>query len=290
MARFAWTIVVAALLVGMVSCIAGCADKNAADKEMVLGNWTHYRNRAYILLIINPKGIWKSSVRIADATSKIVANKGDAEGTWHLQDRRLIFTVMESSIENVWEKNNTYVFDVMELTDQRMLLQEESQRVAEWEKTRAKKPGEDPENTAVIIPMAPIAVNLNKISSGAPDRYLCLNMELALKELMPGQQVPRLHPRAKEAAILFLSSLVHSDVEDFDKVKAQKSRLVEVLNPYMDGVIKDINIKRVIVSTSMEKVEEFIIEHTFGAEKNIGPAADDTENTELSPPADDRKT
>jgi flagellar basal body-associated protein FliL len=267
MARFVWTIVVAALVVGMISFMAGCGDKNAADKEMVFGNWTHYRNRAYILLSINPKGSWQSSVRIADVTSKIVANKGDAEGTWHLQGNQLMFTVMESSIENVWEKNNTYVFDVVELTDQRMLLQEENQRVEKWEKTRAKKPGEEPENIAVVIPMAPLAVNLNKISSGAPDRYLCLNMELALKELMPGQQVPRLHPRAKEALLLFLSSLIHSDVEDFDKVKAQKSRLVEVLNPYMDGVIKDINIKRVIVSTSMERVEEFIIEHTIGAEK-----------------------
>ncbi len=277
MVRCVWKWLAVFFLAGMLVYMAGCGGKDASDKEMVLGNWTQFRNRAYILLIINPKGVWQSSVRIADVTSKIVSSKGDAEGTWHLQEGQLIFTVMESTIENVWARNNTYVFDIVELTDQRMLLQEENGPVAEWKKTGARKQGNKPENTAVTISMPPIAVNLNKISSGAPDRYLCLSMELVLKELMPGQQIPRFHPRAKEAAILFLSSLIHSDVEDFDKVKAQKTRLKQVLNPYMQGVIEDINIKRVIVSTSVEKVEEFMISHTMGAEKNGGAAPDEGE-------------
>lgn len=277
MGRYVWKRLAAFFLAGMLFYMAGCGGKDASDKEMVLGNWTQLRNRAYILLIINPKGIWQSSVRIADVTSKIVSSKGDAEGTWHLQDGQLIFTVMESTIENVWARNHTYVFDIVELTDQNMLLQEETGRVAKWKKTGARKPGEKPENTAVKIPMPPIVVNLNKISSGSPDRYLCLSMELVLKELMPGQNIPRFHPRAKEAAILFLSSLIHSDVEDFDKVKDQKTRLKQVLNPYMQDVIEDINIKRVIVSTSVEKVEEFMIAHTLGAEKNGGAASDEGE-------------
>jgi hypothetical protein len=271
--------------------MAGCGDSTRQDKEMVLGNWTLQRNRAYILLIINPKGTWQSSVRIADATSKIVANKGDADGTWHLQDDQFIFTVMESTIDDVWAKNQTYVFDVVELHDHSMLLQEENGRKAEWKKTGARKPGDKDENTAMVIPMAPIAVNLNKISSGSPDRYLCISMELALKELMPGQKIPRVHPRAKEAAIVFLSSLIHSDVEDFDKVRDQKSRLKEVLNPYMDGVIEDINIKRVIVSTSMEKVEEFFIEHTIGAEEKNSPGNNEREtNQQDTASGDDQQT
>jgi len=290
MIRIACKGLTALFMAGMIFFILGCGDKNRSDKEKVLGNWTQHRNRAYILLIINPKGIWQSSVRIADATSKIVASKGDADGTWHLQDSQLIFTVMDSTIDNVWGKNQTYVFDVVELDDHRMLLQGESGRKAEWKKTGARKPGGEDENTAVVIPMAPIAVNLNKISSGSPDRYLCISMELALKELMPGQKIPRVHPRAREAAIVFLSSLIHSDVEDFDKVRDQKSRLKEVLNPYMDGVIEDINVKRVIVSTAMEKVEEFMIEHTIGAEGSGSSGNDETETKQNTVSEDDRKT
>jgi hypothetical protein len=84
---------------------------------------------------------------------------------------------------------------------------------------------------------------------------------------MPDQQVPAIHPKAREAAILFLSSLVYEDVKDFDRVKRQREKLVDVLNPYMEGVIKDIEIEHVIISTTIEKVEEFMIEHTMGLKK-----------------------
>ena len=110
-------------------------------------------------------------------------------------------------------------------------------------------------------------INLNKNRSNTQDRYLCLNMNLVLKELMPDQQIPVMHPKAREAAILFLSSLVYEDVKDFDQVKRQKSKLVDVLNPYMQDFIKDIEIEHVIISTTIEKVEEFIIEHTMDLKK-----------------------
>ncbi len=64
--------------------ILGCGEKEKSQDELVLGNWTQYRNRAYILLVMNPKGTWSSSVRIADVTSKIVRSKGNANGSWHM--------------------------------------------------------------------------------------------------------------------------------------------------------------------------------------------------------------
>lgn len=250
--------------------LAGCGEKETSPEELVLGNWTLYRNRAYVLLIINPKGVWNSSVRIADVTSKIVSKKGDAHGTWHMEDGQLIFTVMESTIEKVWEKNSTNFFEIVELGDRLMLLKEENGRIAEWKNTSSQQSDDAEASASVIIPMAPIAVNLNKISSGAQDRFLCLSMKMVLKELMPGQEVPVFHPKAREAAIVFLSSLIYTDVQDFERVKEQKARLIDVLNPYMEGFIADIDIDRVIISTTIEKVEEFIIEHTIGAEEEAG--------------------
>jgi len=242
----------------------GCGERETSKDELVLGNWTQYRNRAYILLIINPKGVWDSSVRIADATSKIVSAKGSAKGSWHLEEDQLIFTVVESDIQDIWEQNDTSFFDILELEDRRMLLKEESGRIGEWKKTGGKKGGKTPGGVAPqFINMAPFAVNLNKNSSNAQDRYLCLNMKLALKELMPEQEIPNIHPRARDAAILFLSALVYGDVENFELIKVQKKKLMAILNPYMEGVIKDIEVEHVIIASSVSKVEEFIIEHTL---------------------------
>ncbi len=258
------------ILILLFSGIMGCGEKEKTDAELVLGNWTQYRNRAYILLVIRPKGKWDSSVRIADVTSKIVSSKGNATGSWHMEEGQMIFTVVESDIEEIWEKNDTSFFEIVELGERLMILKEENGREGEWKKTSGQK-GEAVEgDMAQVISMAPYTVNLNKHSSGAEDRYLCLNMNLVLKELMPDQEVPKFHPQARDAAILFLSSLVYGDVENFEKIKLQKKKLVDVLNPYMEGFIKDIEIEHVIIASSIIKVEEFVIEHTMGKEDQEG--------------------
>jgi hypothetical protein len=81
-------------------------------------------------------------------------------------------------------------------------------------------------------------------------------------ELMPEQTVPQFHPRARDAAIMYLSSLTYDDVSDFDRIKSQKEKLKDALNPYMEGLIKDVVIDHVIIAVSTAKVEEFITEHT----------------------------
>ena len=283
MTRFQCVMTRIFLVVLMVFFTAGCGEKKKGDDDLVVGNWTQYRNRAYILLIISPKGTWNSSVRIADVTSKIVKSKGTAKGSWHMEAGQLIFTVMESDLKEIWEQNDTSFFEIVELGEEIMLLKEENGRVSEWKKTRAKKPGDTATEAAVVIPMKPLAVNLNKNRSNTQDRYLCLNMNLVLKELMPDQQIPTLHPKAREAAVIFLSSLVYEDAKDFDQVKLQKSKLVDVLNPYMEGFIKDIEIEHVIISTTMEKVEEFIIEHTMGPKKEGEEEGSEKKDEEGSP-------
>ncbi|MBU2631174.1 MAG: flagellar basal body-associated FliL family protein [Proteobacteria bacterium] len=214
-------------------------------------------------MITSPKGEWNSSVRIADATSKIVKSKGNAKGTWHIEKGQMIFTVSESDIEEIWEKNATSFFDIVELTETTMQLKDESGRMIVWKQTKAKKAVETEVDLSPIIPMGPVVVNLNKNRSNDKDRYLCLDLNLVLKELMPNQEIPPIHPKAREAAIIFLSSFVFNDVKDFDSIKQQNEKLVDVLNPYMEGFIKEITIEHVIVATEVEKVEEFIIEHTL---------------------------
>ncbi len=243
--------------------LAGCGGNEKSNNEFAVGNWTQYRNRAYILLITNPKGEWSSSVRIADATSKIVKSKGNAKGTWYIEKGRIIFTVMESDIEEIWEINATRFFNIVELTGARMELEDESGRIIVWKQTQSQQVEVSEEDLALVIPMGPVVVNLNKVRSNDKDRYLCMNLDLVLKELMPEQQIPPVHPRVREAATIFLSSLVFKDVKDFKGIKEQNKKLVDIINPYMEGFIKEIDIKHVIVATEIERVEEFIIEHTL---------------------------
>ena len=243
--------------------IAGCGgEKEKKDTDLVLGNWVHYRSRTYILIAVDMKGTWRSSIRIADVTSKIVDSRGAASGTWHLDDGQLIFTVVASDVDKVWKKDETYFYKVLELREHLMVLEGENGRKEEWKKTVRPQEKEGTGAVNTIVTMAPYAVNLNKHSSNAQDRYLCLSMHLELMELMPEQPAPQFHPRARDAAIMYLSSLTYDNVSDFDRIKIQKEKIKDVLSPYMEGLIKDVIMDHVVIAVSAAKVEEFIIEHT----------------------------
>ena len=253
------------MLVFFLIPITGCGEKEKTQTELAVGHWTQIKNRAYILLVTNQKGDWTSSVRIADATHKIVKAKGNAKGMWYIEKGQMIFTVTDSDIEEIWVKNATTFFDIVELSENLMRLKEESGHIVVWNKTNAQKPGTAEADLSPVVPLGPVVANLNKNRSNDKDRYLCLNLNLVLKELMPDQKIPPIHPAAREAALLFLSSLVFDDVKDFDGIKEQSKKLVNVLNPYMEGFIKEIDVKHVIVATDADKVDEFIIEHTPSA-------------------------
>lgn len=269
--------VVCVVMFMILAGIAGCGggekkEVKKKDTDLIPGSWVYYRNRTYILIVIDIKGTWKSSVRIADVTSKIVDVRGTASGIWNLDAGQLILTISESDIDNVWKKDSTIFYKVLELNEHLMVLEGESGRKEEWKKTTPQpgKDATDPVNP--IVAMAPYAVNLDKHSSNVEDRYLCLSMHLQLLELMPGQSVPLFHPRARDAAIMYLSSLTYDDVSDFDRIKVQNEKVKEVLNPYMEGLIKEVVIDHVVIALSAAKVEEFIIEHTAKSDKKETPA------------------
>ena len=262
--------------VSFLFSITACGKKEKNQTDLAVGNWIQYRNRAYILLITNPKGEWNSSVRIADVTGKIVKSKGHAKGTWYIENSQMIFTVSESEIEEIWEKNSTTFFDIVELIDTVMQLKDAAGRIVIWKKTNVKKAVTADADLSPIVSMGPVVVNLNKNRSNDKDRYLCLDLNLVLNELMPDQEIPLIHPKVRNAAIIFLSSLVFNDVKDFEKLEKQTAKLVDVLNPYMEGFINEITIEHVIIATEVEKAEEFIIEHTLIE----GPAPDAGEEEE----------
>ncbi|MFH2057365.1 MAG: flagellar basal body-associated FliL family protein [Pseudomonadota bacterium] len=276
---YACLFLIGLLLIGGLFFFVDFGESEKNQNDFAVGNWIQSRNRAYILLIMRPQGEWDSSVRLTDATSKVVKAKGSAKGTWYIEKGQIIFTVTASDIEEIWKKNSTSFFDIIELTEDMMQLKEESGRTITWQRTKAKQASAVVENLDQIIAMGPVVVNLNKNRSNDKDRYLCMNLNLILNELMPGQDVPLIHPKAREAAIIFLSSLVFNDVKDFESIKEQNIKLKDILNPYMQGIIKEVAVEHVIVAEQIEKVEEFIIEHTLSVEP-VAKEGEDKEKTD----------
>ena len=178
----------------------------------------------------------------------------------------MIYTVANSDIDEIWENQATLFFDIVELVDDLMRLKNESGYVSVWTKTQPKAAAAAEGAINSVIEYGPVVVNLNKHRSNDKNRYLCLNLNFQLKELMPDQQPPAVHPRVRDAAIMFLSSLVFEDIKDFDRLKGRNQMLVDVINPYMEGMVEKIEIDHVIVADNVSKVDEFIIEHTMKAE------------------------
>lgn len=94
-------------------------------------------------------------------------------------------------------------FDILELTDTEMHLTDEFGWVGIWKKTNVQKTAAISENIQTVLPMGAVVANMNKNRSNDKDRYICLNLNLKLKELMPDQAPPPIHPRARDAAIIF---------------------------------------------------------------------------------------
>ncbi|MBF0572234.1 MAG: flagellar basal body-associated FliL family protein [Desulfamplus sp.] len=233
--------------------------------QLLLGTWSQHNNRVYTLLIIRANGKWTSDYRVEGAASKIVERKGQASGKWTLEDKRLTFTVESSDIEDVWP-NGTVDLEIVTINKKSMSLKYPNSRVTTWTKARVEKDKKKKAGAASITPkisMKPIVVNLNKLSSKDSNRYLCIALELHLEEMEATAAIPKLHPRAWDSTILFLSSLLYNDVKTFDDMKLVTNRLDRLLAPYLDGLLTKAVLTHVMVTSSMDKVNEFIISHSL---------------------------
>ena len=255
------------LLVFPIMFTSGCKEKKkklSPVKLLLPGTWYMSKGRAYILLIMRANGNWSSDVRLEGYSSKVVERKEGASGTWHIEDKDLVLKVTESKIEEIWKKNKELVCEIVKLDHDFMILRYPNGRVFTWKRAQVKKKGGSDKgiNLTPVIKIPPIIVNLNKISSNDIDRYFCLDMELEMDTLLPGEKPVLFRPEAREAAIIFLSSLIYKDVNTFDAVNIVKKKLEKILNPYLEGSLKEIKIKHVMITSSIDKADTFFIEHT----------------------------
>lgn len=255
-----------ALMFSLLVMVEGCGkEKGPTVGELLLGTWNFNESKAYTAMIIKAEGIWSSDIKMEGLSSKIIEKKGSASGTWQVEGKQLVLTVVESDMEDVWEKNKTLFCEIVELNRNLMSLKYPDGKIQTWNRAedpkKAPAPGEELAEPPRLIKMEPIVVNLNKIRSHDKDRYLCLDLTLNLKDSPSGKAIPLLHPRARDAMILFLSSLIYEDVKNLDVVKQVMKNMEVMLDPYLDHMLDNIEINHVIISSTMDKVDEFLIEH-----------------------------
>lgn len=243
--------------------LSGCSSE-AEIGETVVGGWSKQSGDSYTYLRIKNEGKWDATINIADYTSKIIQVRGRASGKWHIEENNFVLTVFESNISKIFKKNVTSFFEIKTLSEEVLELVDTNGQIIVWKSVTPKKNQASLKNVNSIR-MAPFTVNLNKVRSRDKDRYLCLNLKIVLKEFMPGAQLPKIHPKAREAALIFLSSLVYKDIRDLEKVEGIQGDLKTILNPYVGGMIKKVEIDHVIVSSTIDRVEEFLIEHSLKA-------------------------
>ncbi len=241
----------------------GCSSEPEVS-ETVIGGWSRQSGDSYTYLRIITEGKWVATINIADYTSKIIQVRGKASGSWHIEENNLVLTVLESNISKLFKQNETSFFEIKTLDEDVMELVDTNGQVIIWKSVKQKK-NQAAGNSVNSIRMAPFTVNLNKVRSRDKDRYLCLNLKIVLKEFMPGTELPKIHPKAREAALIYLSSLVYKDIKDLEKVEGLQGNLKTILNPYVGDMIKQVEIDHVIVSSTIDRVQEFLIEHSLKA-------------------------
>ncbi len=244
-------------------CLSGCGSE-PDQGELIMRGWTNKRGEAYIYLKIKMEGKWEVSVNIADATTRIIQVRGKASGQWHIEDNALVLTVFESNINKIFKKDVTNFYEIVKLNEKVMELLDTHGQLTTWKaiELSKKQAGKSGSNS---IRMAPFTVNLNKLRSRDKDRYLCVNFKIILKEFLPGSEVTKVHPKAREAVLIYLSSLVYKDIKNLDNAEEIQKNLQIILNPYIGNMIQKIEIDHIIVSSTYDRVEEFLIEHSIKA-------------------------
>ena len=135
-----------------------------------------------------------------------------------------------------------------------MILKYPNLRTLTWKKSRSKKKSPGEASLDILIPMKPLIVNLNKLSSHDKDRFLCLAMDLSIDgsaytnadDNADDKELPKIHPSAWDATIIFLSSLTYKEVKTFDSMKIVKEQLTDIINPYMNDMLYDVDVSHVI--------------------------------------------
>lgn len=266
-------------------------------EEFLIGSWRAYKLKVHSILTFYNNGSWAIENRVEGKLSKIVAKKGRISGEWfytddviailpedyqppeEIEDEKsdekkaeedsdtpkifLVLNVIKNEDEDeYWVEGKPNIFELVTLDKNQLIIEDLNGKVLTWDRVRAERERDVNMEGSLAIDMGSIIVNLSRTKIRQKRRYLCLDMDIVIEvpvvEGAPAIEPPPLHPRLREAAIFYLSSLTYKDIKSIDRVQEHIALLKDILNPYVKGKIQELYIKNVVVTSQKKNVEDFI--------------------------------
>lgn len=262
-----------ALLVLAMMLSVACGKKQPED--LIVGPWrmeggdtvyTFRKNQGWISM--------KTKDGAADTENE--GGEEKVEGLWAIErpegekKQYLIITPSDTVDGTPWIKEQPVRFELMDVTLKELILKRDNGDVEKWLKVGKHTEGEQAVTPGLVnLPLDPVVVTLRKDRENEPLRYLCMNIDLTLKngeglnyvkhvvDPESKKESYHIHPRIHDVALLFLSSLSYNDVKTLDRVKAVLGQFKKVLEPYFEGKLLYINLTRVVVTPKVQSALDF---------------------------------
>ena len=262
------------VLVVILSFTSSCK-KESPLKAKIYGTWRIKRANIYSVYSFRANGSWTASMRVEGRFSKIVENRGKIVGEWELLDSAegttsLVMTPVKVEAMKGWEEGTAVQFEVAGVDEKELNLVYPNGRKMKLIRVRGKKASVEVEDAGIVkITTGPIIVNLKRNRAHGKFRYFCIDLEMSINDIESCEFVAvekkpdseeaayHFHPKIKEVAIMFFSSLTYKETKALDKVKKVVEQFQKVINPYLNGNVESIHVVKVVVTTNPESVREF---------------------------------
>lgn len=202
----------------------------------------------------------------------------------------LVLTVLNAEEAEDWVEGSTNPYEIVVLDKEKLILKSLNGDIMDWDRVRAEKGKDLDADGSLAVKLGSLVVNLSRTKVRHKKRYLCIDLDMILEvpvqEGVPMPEPPPLHPRVREAAIFYLSSLTYKDIKSIDKSQMHINNLKDVLNPYMKGKIKELFIRNIIVTSEKKNVEDFKSQILKPQEVEAPPAEGESETTDLEKTAE----
>jgi|GEM_PF-3538438 len=243
------------LFIIFFSMLFCCSNKAEKKSVLIIGSWSIQKNNVYTIIRFLANGKWHIQIRIEGIHFKIIEKRGQAEGTWTMNEKdKTVTLVTVIGYPEIGWKVGTQTYDIAKLDPLRLHLKNENGIKVKWKKVRGKQgTGSDKNITSVTI--APVVTNISKDRYNQRYSWICADISLILGR---DDMMIQIHPKVHEKIIFFLSSKTYRDVNSNSKLQNVRKNLCKLLNLYMDNKILEVVFNKFTVTGRKNAVGEFL--------------------------------
>lgn len=256
-----------------VFIVTSCESETEKIKKEIAGVWDVRTPFVKKRITLNKDGLFEIDVKITEEDSEVVVNTGKINGKWDLKENffTLSFSHIDKRIKDDidWKKDKEVLYTFDKVSLKKIIFSTKSKNIV-WKRFKNPITNKEFINKDIIIDLKPIVVNLYKDRIRGKERFLCLHYKLFFEDVEGIDYVIKskkeefaktyyeLHPRIRDAVIMFLSSLKFRDIKTFAKSNLMNKDLKKVLNHYLNKKLKTLEIERIVVASSKEGVNDFL--------------------------------